>query len=449
MDKKLDCDIVHDLLPSYVDGLTNETTNKAVEEHLAECTSCAEAYKIMKEPGQTEKHTDAEVDYLKKIRRRTSRVGMVCGIVMMIIGMLTIFSRVFLIGSKAGAEDVNYSISVDGNTVYVIGSLASSSSGVARVVFEESSGIVNVRVYTAPKAFFNSNTISKKYTAHNDLVGMVHCDSLILWENGVMISPTTAQLYAGKNPYVGDMSSNLRIASILGVANQLGPYTNELQTSKEPYGWIMKLENTIPKDEESAVRDIMTADSYAMLAVTDNLGYVTWKYTTDAGQQEYTVTAKDASDFAGKDIKQCAASPSELQMLMQSLSIKWAGVRETLQETGTFRIQVRNNIHAKIYGIAIHYYLDGELIGTRGVENADKSPLKQGNEFSFEFVPNDFPSGTSAMDLLKFSFDLYVTDGTGKETQVYKGMKVSAKYAWTFFFSLTGDLNSGFTLNEG
>lgn len=449
MDNKLDCEIVQDLLPSYVDGLTNKTTNKAVEEHIVGCTGCAEALRLMKEPEQKEDHQSAQVDYLKKIRRRTSQVGMICGIVMMLLGMLIILSRVFLIGERAGLEDVNYSISVEGNTVYVSGNLASSTSGVARVTFEESAGIVNIKVYTAPKAFFNSSTITEKYTAQNEFVGMVRCDGMILWEGGSQISPTTARLYAAKNPYIGNMPSNADIAYILGVSDQLGPYSNELQTSKEPYGWKLTLENPIAADEESAARDIMAADSYVMLSVIDNLGYVTWEYTAASGSQEYRVTAEDASSFAGKDIKLCSQSPSELQSLMQSLAIKWSGVREALQETGSFRINIQNNSSDKIYGMVMYYYLDGKLLGTRGMSNADGSSLKQGDKGSFEFIPEDFPSGTSAIGLSGFSFDLYVVDSTGKETQVCKNMKVSAKYAWTFFFSLTGDFNTGFTINEG
>ena len=94
-----------------------------------------------------------------------------------------------------------------------------------------------------------------------------------------------------------------------------------LQTSAEPYGWTLNFETRISAESESAAREIMAADSYVMLAAINNLGFVTWRYTTDVGQQEYTVTAEDATAFAGKDIKQCAASAAELQSLIQSLNI--------------------------------------------------------------------------------------------------------------------------------
>ena len=37
---KKECKIVQDLLPSYVDKLTNEETNYFIDEHINECPEC-------------------------------------------------------------------------------------------------------------------------------------------------------------------------------------------------------------------------------------------------------------------------------------------------------------------------------------------------------------------------------------------------------------------------
>ena len=42
------CDIIRDLLPSYIDGLTSEASTKLVEEHLAQCPQCRSCYEAMK-----------------------------------------------------------------------------------------------------------------------------------------------------------------------------------------------------------------------------------------------------------------------------------------------------------------------------------------------------------------------------------------------------------------
>ena len=72
MKNDLTCGVVRDLLPSYVEGLTSEETNAAVETHLAscsECTACRDAMKAPTEPAEQAK----EVDYLKTVKRRNGR----------------------------------------------------------------------------------------------------------------------------------------------------------------------------------------------------------------------------------------------------------------------------------------------------------------------------------------------------------------------------------------
>ena len=46
---KKDCNIVQDLLPNYIERLTNEETNKFIEEHLKTCEDCKKIYDDMKE----------------------------------------------------------------------------------------------------------------------------------------------------------------------------------------------------------------------------------------------------------------------------------------------------------------------------------------------------------------------------------------------------------------
>lgn len=70
--KKIDnCNIIHDLLPSYIDGLTNEETNEFIEEHISKCSNCIEKLKIMNGDIKLEKiNQNKEINYLKKIRIR-------------------------------------------------------------------------------------------------------------------------------------------------------------------------------------------------------------------------------------------------------------------------------------------------------------------------------------------------------------------------------------------
>lgn len=46
--KEDDCEIIYDLLPSYIEKLTSKTTNKYIKKHLTMCDKCREVYLEMR-----------------------------------------------------------------------------------------------------------------------------------------------------------------------------------------------------------------------------------------------------------------------------------------------------------------------------------------------------------------------------------------------------------------
>ena len=72
MKEKRDCKIVQDLLPNYIEKLTNEETNKYIEEHLKDCKECQNMLNNMKNEItiNREKRDGIEVEYLKKYNRK-------------------------------------------------------------------------------------------------------------------------------------------------------------------------------------------------------------------------------------------------------------------------------------------------------------------------------------------------------------------------------------------
>lgn len=72
MNNELQCNIVYDLLPLYMDELTSEETNLFIKQHLDECPDCEKEYRMIKvELGNSPNRSSAtkmqEIDYLKKI----------------------------------------------------------------------------------------------------------------------------------------------------------------------------------------------------------------------------------------------------------------------------------------------------------------------------------------------------------------------------------------------
>ena len=100
---ELSCAIVEDLLPTYVEGLTSEETNMAVESHLASCPACAAKRAAMgAEDVPSEEaagEASREVDYLKKVRRRGRRRIMLAVLATLLVLAAGFAAKAFLIGS--------------------------------------------------------------------------------------------------------------------------------------------------------------------------------------------------------------------------------------------------------------------------------------------------------------------------------------------------------------
>ena len=89
MKEKKDCKIVQDLLPNYVEKLTNEETNQYIKEHLAECKECNKIYENMqKDLGIQHKRSDAKaINYMKKYNHKLKTLK----IILLIIFLLLFF----------------------------------------------------------------------------------------------------------------------------------------------------------------------------------------------------------------------------------------------------------------------------------------------------------------------------------------------------------------------
>ncbi len=89
---ELPCEIVQDLLPSYVDELTSPVTNEAVRSHLETCPACWESWRRMSEKPviQTESARELAFRVRKRVRRR--RVRLLVGSVLILLILLALFA---------------------------------------------------------------------------------------------------------------------------------------------------------------------------------------------------------------------------------------------------------------------------------------------------------------------------------------------------------------------
>ena len=69
MDKKLDCCVVRDLLPAYIEELTEEETSAQVREHLEDCGECRALEQDMRARVPVEKAPKGALNFLKRVKR--------------------------------------------------------------------------------------------------------------------------------------------------------------------------------------------------------------------------------------------------------------------------------------------------------------------------------------------------------------------------------------------
>lgn len=95
--KSVDCNIIKDLLPSYIDKLLSKESNNLVENHMQTCKECRKVFMDMSQEKDIEKvfNQDEEIDYLKSYRKK-KRLSIIIAV---IITILVIFD-IFIISSK-------------------------------------------------------------------------------------------------------------------------------------------------------------------------------------------------------------------------------------------------------------------------------------------------------------------------------------------------------------
>ncbi len=86
MKREVNCSIVQDLLPNYIENLTSEETNQIVEGHLKSCIECKHMYEQMvADIERTVEIPPREFRFLKKVKRTRMLAAALCVIIMLLL----------------------------------------------------------------------------------------------------------------------------------------------------------------------------------------------------------------------------------------------------------------------------------------------------------------------------------------------------------------------------
>ncbi|MCH5254208.1 MAG: zf-HC2 domain-containing protein [Lachnospiraceae bacterium] len=102
--KQVHCNVIKDLLPSYLENICSEETSILVKEHLQECDSCKKIMTLMSETDFTSEKTEMQtIDYMKKVNRHFMRKDL------LLFGLLVLF---LMIGMAATINNIHQNTSI-------------------------------------------------------------------------------------------------------------------------------------------------------------------------------------------------------------------------------------------------------------------------------------------------------------------------------------------------
>lgn len=313
---KIPCAVIKDLLPSYAEDLTSPETSGLVREHLEECPDCEAVYEAMhgEIPPEAEKTSGAaadspEIDYLKKVRNTGRKKIIASVLTVLLLAGGAVFAKVYLYGSPI--DDFHMTVSsqcVEASTetgesgesedFMIFSCWIEGTRGQAFTHYKirETDEGKEVVLYAAPASIFHKDLTMQIWIPEGTESITIKGDTY--GEYG-WITKRAKELFAARNPYIGDISADQKIANLLGVGEKLGSYTNKLDTEEKegweyPYGWELIFDEPWKDGEAERRSEKMKNYAYALIALIDNCGEISWTYTTEDGKMHTeSVTAAD------------------------------------------------------------------------------------------------------------------------------------------------------------
>ncbi|MDF3000492.1 MAG: hypothetical protein K0Q48_611 [Bacillota bacterium] len=140
------CEIIQDLIPSYIDGLTSDESNHEVEEHFKTCSNCAAICEQMKgefHPDRSKLNSDEVKTAIRPFKKLNNRILQSVLITLAVCAFAVIcYFYFFAIGWMVDSKDMEISYAVE--------------DGALRINFELTDGMV-LTAWSDRSSFPNSS----------------------------------------------------------------------------------------------------------------------------------------------------------------------------------------------------------------------------------------------------------------------------------------------------
>ena len=106
--KEKECKIVQDLLPNYIEKLTNEETNQFIEEHIEQCEECKEKLKKMEEEinVNNSKSEMKKVQYIKKYSNKMKLLKIILNVIVIVYLLFVARNAIIIMNLSIKAHSI-------------------------------------------------------------------------------------------------------------------------------------------------------------------------------------------------------------------------------------------------------------------------------------------------------------------------------------------------------
>lgn len=105
---KQTCNMIHDLLPLYADGVCSEESRKIVNEHLASCSECSDMLHKMNRKVAIAAETD--ISAVKKIKKRVFLGKLILAIAAVVLSLITLICGYFFAVTDCSMDYEKYNL---------------------------------------------------------------------------------------------------------------------------------------------------------------------------------------------------------------------------------------------------------------------------------------------------------------------------------------------------
>ena len=337
-------------------------------------------------------------------------------------------------------------LEVEGKTLSFDAVPYDSASAVSKLSYKEEDGVVTIEARSVLASPLHSGSLTGRYEAGEE-IRQVRVGDRIVWADGASVSPLASDLFGAGHSYVGDMPANGRLTQALGLSAFLGPFTSELETEKEPYGWKILLSEEISKETLKTKKQDMDAFGMIMTGLVENLDHVTFVYESGGKEKKRTVTAEDASLLLGQDVKNCLKDIRVLDELIRKTGLSLYAIPDApMEERDQMTVRIKNMTDQEIFSYGCAYYKDGVMTSSGGGMNADNSGVKPGEMIWVPLSVMEFGGTIEEGSLLEL--ELSFTPMAGEDMKVEERVRIGYEGGSSCDLVLTGNAEEGYRIEK-